>query len=380
MKINNKYKIIFVIYLTLSLFLLAGECLAQVCSEAYPNDGECQASCDEGTAMDSTKALCPENQVCCHKCAPPANVTLQVPLFDYKVAYDLAEYIGKIYQYSLFVIIPIAIFVIIYAGIRWLTSGGDSSKIKEAKNYITGAILGIIISLLGLYVLALLGINKLSMSCVAAIPASTDEVQENTPIETNPTYGSIGGQCFPVASDSFSYISWNYGNRRQCGSSGFRRCHGGIDIYTKSPGNIVAMADGKILGLSKTFYTCKGGWGAKGVPSAVGKIMIQHGDYTVNYGEIDADKFAPGIAIGASVRAGQYLGQATYCGMLHFELYQGSLGNNIAWPPAGSCLSQDLPQIEHICNSPTYLPQKPGSMLDPTNTLKALQSKMCSKT
>jgi murein DD-endopeptidase MepM/ murein hydrolase activator NlpD len=64
--------------------------------------------------------------------------------------------------------------------------------------------------------------------------------------------------------------------------------------------------------------------------------MINHGQYTINYAEIDADKFASGIRIGANVTAGQLLGVAGHCGMLHFELYQGKLSNNKRWyPPSG---------------------------------------------
>ncbi|MDD5341208.1 MAG: M23 family metallopeptidase [Patescibacteria group bacterium] len=379
---KNKLKIFLLVSVSLFLFCLAKNALALNCAETYPNDGECLSDC-EGAAADKSTGLCPANLDCCHQYTEPVRLQLQVPIFGYTKANNLTEYISILYQDSLYLIILLAIIVIIYAGILWITSAGDRGKIAAAKKYIIDAIIGLIIAFLGGFILSLVGITQITMPGVNAIPTSTDEVLENTPPEQNPGYESIGGQCFPVASDSFDHISWNYGNRRKCLSSNdtdFRRCHGGIDIYTKAPGNILAMADGVIVGMSKTFYKCSFGWGANGVPSAVGKFMIKHGNYTVNYGEIDADKMAPGLGIGSQVKAGQFLGQATYCGMLHFELYQGELSNNIAWPPAGqSCLNPALPFVDHICLQQPWIAFKPAAMLDPTETLQTLQSRKCSK-
>ena len=42
---------------------------------------------------------------------------------------------------------------------------------------------------------------------------------------------------------------------------------------------------------------------------------------TVNYGELDPDKLM--VELGSIVHCGKLLGHATYCGMLHFEVYKG---------------------------------------------------------
>ncbi|MBI4993840.1 hypothetical protein HZC33_02715 [Candidatus Wolfebacteria bacterium] len=53
--------------------------------------------------------------------------------------------INTIYNYSLAAAGVAALAVIIYGGILWITSAGSPGKIEEAKEYITGAIYGIIL-------------------------------------------------------------------------------------------------------------------------------------------------------------------------------------------------------------------------------------------
>lgn len=49
----------------------------------------------------------------------------------------------------LFIVGVLAIFMIIYGGIRYVLSGGDNSKVKDAKNTILYAIVGLIVAILG---------------------------------------------------------------------------------------------------------------------------------------------------------------------------------------------------------------------------------------
>ncbi|MBD3359899.1 MAG: hypothetical protein GF365_04310 [Candidatus Buchananbacteria bacterium] len=90
-----------------------------------------------------------------------AELTLQVPLLGYTKASGIAEYIGKIYEASLYIIVPIVIVIIIFAGIKWIFAGGDVSKIKEAKKYITSAFIGLTIALLSYVILSFIGITEL---------------------------------------------------------------------------------------------------------------------------------------------------------------------------------------------------------------------------
>jgi hypothetical protein len=86
---------------------------------------------------------------------------LQVPIFGYTKATNIAEYIKNLYKYALYALVPIAIIIIIYAGIIWILAGGNISKIKEAKKYISSAVLGLFIALLSYVILSFVGITEL---------------------------------------------------------------------------------------------------------------------------------------------------------------------------------------------------------------------------
>ena len=57
----------------------------------------------------------------------------------------LANYIGAIYNYGLAIAGILATIVLMGGGVIWLTSGGDSGKITQAKELITGSITGTLI-------------------------------------------------------------------------------------------------------------------------------------------------------------------------------------------------------------------------------------------
>jgi hypothetical protein len=49
----------------------------------------------------------------------------------------------------LFIVGILAIFMLIYGGIRYVISGGDSGRVKDAKNTILYAIIGLVVAILG---------------------------------------------------------------------------------------------------------------------------------------------------------------------------------------------------------------------------------------
>lgn len=168
---------------------------------------------------------------------------------------------------------------------------------------------------------------------------------------------------FPVPDESLDNILWNFGNRRQDGA----RCHAGIDINTRGEGNVVAITGGTVKRIYN-FYKCDN--------QQTVAVLVEHKDvegnlYTVNYGEIDHDKISVGV--NDEVSAGDVLGKATYCGMLHFELYKGSIRSNIPWfPPSGVNVEREpnyCARQDNIKNT------KPEALWDPTNTLRALAGK-----
>jgi len=138
------------------------------CVTKYPGDGQCYTTtdtlkeCPENFFLDKKEGLCPTKELCCHQEAVPLNIKLQVPILGYTQATGIAEYIGKIYESALIIIVPITIIVIITAGVRWVVSAGNVSKIKEAKKYISNAFLGLFIALLGYVILSLVGLTSIT--------------------------------------------------------------------------------------------------------------------------------------------------------------------------------------------------------------------------
>lgn len=59
----------------------------------------------------------------------------------------------------------IALFFLIYGGVRWILSGGDKAKVEAARNTIVAAIIGLIITFLAYFILNLvLGLFNLSFA------------------------------------------------------------------------------------------------------------------------------------------------------------------------------------------------------------------------
>ena len=61
---------------------------------------------------------------------------------------DLGGIVKTIVNVLLYIIGAVAVIVIIIAGFRYVTSGGDSSKIAAAKNTILYAVIGLIVAIL----------------------------------------------------------------------------------------------------------------------------------------------------------------------------------------------------------------------------------------
>lgn len=57
--------------------------------------------------------------------------------------------IPKIINLMLFIVGVLAVFMMIYGGIRYVLSGGDNTKVKDAKNTILYAIVGLVVAILG---------------------------------------------------------------------------------------------------------------------------------------------------------------------------------------------------------------------------------------
>lgn len=78
--------------------------------------------------------------------------------------WSLGRVIGFAIGLIFVVAILIALFFLVYGGIKWITSGGDKGGVEAARNQIVAAVIGLIIVFLSFFVLNLvLGFFGLSL-------------------------------------------------------------------------------------------------------------------------------------------------------------------------------------------------------------------------
>jgi len=70
-------------------------------------------------------------------------------------ANNIGPLVGAAVTFILIVATLIALFFLIWGGIRWITSGGDKAKVESARGTIIAAIIGLVISFLAFFILSL---------------------------------------------------------------------------------------------------------------------------------------------------------------------------------------------------------------------------------
>lgn len=171
--------------------------------------------------------------------------------------------------------------------------------------------------------------------------------------------GTAPNLCFPLKQNSFNYVSVNWGGSRQNGA----RCHAGIDVMSKAPGDVVAVDDGTVTNIFN-FLVCREGWACSGGKCPNGRqtvaVMVYHPSLgkTINYGEVDGDHVA--VRSGQAVKKGQRIGRAGYCGMLHFEIYSGRQSANKQWYPPSGGRAENPDKCAR-----QYMGTKPAGLEDP---------------
>jgi len=314
----------------------------------------------------------------------------------------LGQYISAIYKWSIAAAGVLAVIVIIVSAIQWMfpalnlfTEGEGNQKktINQAKKRIWRSIGGLVIALASytlLYTInpELVEFDALKVKYIekkTLSPAKGEQTQSYEPVsekvkteKTVDLKGNASEYCFPLTKNSFDKNLNNWGDKRAGGD----RCHAGVDLLTnhqQSQGEVVSIAAGEvILACDDCFYECSDGATIpekhKNNGDNVGLLFIHHPklDMTVNYGEIDKGKL--NVEKGNKVQKGQKLGRATYCTMLHFEIYEGKVYDNIKWkPPDGMNSSGE----RNKC-AKKYVGQiKNKPLLDPSKILRKLEGNYC---
>jgi len=91
----------------------------------------------------------------------------------------LSSIIARVIKVILSMLGIIFIILLIYAGLGWMTSGGNEEKVGKAKKTITAAIIGLVI-VLSAYAITVFVIDNLIGSTIGS--GSTDNVTPGSPL------------------------------------------------------------------------------------------------------------------------------------------------------------------------------------------------------
>ncbi len=166
---------------------------------SFPSPAQAQSSSDATKSLQFTPQIeIPNSQI---------NKTVDVGKYNTatsKMESDLlAKYIVSIYNYGLTIAGILAAIVLMGGGIIWLTSGGDSGKVSQAKDLISGSIIGLIILVVAWVILNTINPNLVNLTLIKTdtltkvILDSDDGIiddMKNAPVDT-----SVKWICMPNA-------------------------------------------------------------------------------------------------------------------------------------------------------------------------------------
>ena len=107
----------------------------------------------------------------------------------------IAKYIKAIYQYGIAVVGILAAIVLMFGGLLWLTAGGNTGQVSEAKEWIKSSLLGLILAMLSYTILLtvnpdLVNFRPITVQKItnnAGLVESSEEYLKRT-LSTSPTF------------------------------------------------------------------------------------------------------------------------------------------------------------------------------------------------
>ncbi len=167
--------------------------------------------------------------------ATQPNIELQIPLLSITKVGNIAEYIKYVYKAATYIIIPITIVVIVFAGIEWLSAAGrDTDGINRAKKRMQLGLIGLGIVLLSYVLLNFVGITQLTVPGIEEIPAEEPPILEgefeNEPAGTYTTgTGAMMSSVPRLYQGNFRSVRWDGPN---CPGSGRTVSSGGCGLVS----------------------------------------------------------------------------------------------------------------------------------------------------
>lgn len=87
-------------------------------------------------------------------------------------ASDTGRIISTVITFMLIAAVIIALFYLIYGGIRWITSGGDKGKVEEARKHIIAAIIGLVVAFVAYFILQII-LNVFGLGTISRLQLPT---------------------------------------------------------------------------------------------------------------------------------------------------------------------------------------------------------------
>lgn len=241
----------------------------------------------------------------------------------------LPQQIGNFYQWALGIGGLVALGVLIFGGILYTVSAGNASRQDDAKQWITGSLVGLIILFGSWFILNTINPNLTKLKDLSLIvneaggggipPGTGDDFEPppGCPFAIKPSYSN--DFCLPRGNETrFAAVC-------QANGCGIPNCHGAIDLFVPYGTPVYAVADGAI----------GNSWGLAGAGGYRLHLITDSGvDYY--YAHLVSN---PVVPRGASVKVGDLLGYADATGSaqgtsnhLHFEIHPTGDDNYVINP------------------------------------------------
>lgn len=127
--------------------------------------------------------------------------------FKPKIGIGLEDYVKYIFNFSIIASGLIALASLIWGGILYLYSAGDPSKLKEAKEQVSGAVIGLTILLSSYLLLSTINPELLILKLPEIIPVPAPE-KTATPLPFNPDKSTLISEAMPIGQAMMSASVW----------------------------------------------------------------------------------------------------------------------------------------------------------------------------
>ncbi|MBI2013193.1 MAG: M23 family metallopeptidase [Candidatus Colwellbacteria bacterium] len=259
-----------------------------------------------------------------------------------EISLGLSQQIGKFYSFALGIGALVALGVLIFGGILYTASAGNASRQDDAKQWITGSIVGLIILFGSWFILNTVNPELTKLTDLRLlVNKAAEELPDSGGLSDSSPYPVIDGITCPVGATP-NYSDDFCGPRGQgtrfdttCLSKcGIPNCHGATDIFASYRTPVYAVADG----------TIGSSWGWSDIGGYRLHLITANGiDYY--YAHLAE---SPVVSPGTSVKAGDLLGYVNHTGSaqgtpdhLHFEIH-----------PTGedSAVVDPYPFLQKVCS------------------------------